>query len=92
LASLSQTYDPSGLTAWRAMVELVVYDAIERKAYWLYFQKYFDEDKTREPKAKATTVTVRIPIGNVISETTIDYMRARKAKFMARFAKVNHHD
>jgi hypothetical protein len=73
-------------------VFLVVYDALERKAYWLYFQKYFDEDKTREPKPKATTVTVRIPIGNVMSEAAIDHMRAIRAECTARFAKVKHHD
>jgi hypothetical protein len=73
-------------------VFLIVYDAIAAKAYWLYFQKYFSDDKTRDPKAKATTVTVRIPIENELSGATIDYMRARKTKFMARFAKVSHHD
>jgi hypothetical protein len=69
-----------------------VYDAFGRTGYWLYFQKYFADDKTRKPAAKATTVTVRIPIDNVMSDTTIDYMRATKAEFMARFAKVKHHD
>ncbi len=73
-------------------VFLIVYDAIDRKAYWLYFQKYFSDDKTRVPKAKATTVTVRIPIANELSAATIDYMRARKTTFMARFAKAVHHD
>ena len=73
-------------------VFLIVYDAIDRNAYWLYFQKYFSDDKTREPTAKATTVTVRIPIGNELSAATIDYMRARKTTFMARFAKAVHHD
>ena len=73
-------------------VFLIVYDAASRKAYWLYFQKYFKDDKTREPKAKATTVTVRIPIANEMSDATVDYMRGRKAAFMARFAKVSHHD
>jgi hypothetical protein len=73
-------------------VFLIVYDAINRKAYWLYFQKHFKDDKNREPKARATTVTVRIPVANELSEATIDYMRARKTAFMARFAKVHHHD
>jgi len=73
-------------------VFLIVYDAIDRKAYWLYFQKYFSDDKTRDPKAKATTVTVRIPIANELSAATIDYMRAWKTTFMARFAKAVHHD
>lgn len=73
-------------------VFLIVYDSTVRKAYWLYFQKYFEDDKTRKPKAKATTVTVKIPIGNELSEAAVDYMRARKTTFMARFAKVRHHD
>jgi hypothetical protein len=73
-------------------VFLIVYDAVARKAYWLYFQKYFKDDKAREPKAKATTVTVRIPIANEMSDATVDYMRGRKAAFMARFAEVSHHD
>lgn len=73
-------------------VFLIVYDAVMAKAYWLYFQKHFSDDKIRVPKAKSTTVTVRIPIGNELSATTINYMRARKATFMARFAKVVHHD
>jgi hypothetical protein len=73
-------------------VFLIVYDAIDRKAYWLYFQKYFTDDKMRQPKAKATTVTLRIPISNVMSGATIDYMRARKTTFMARFTKAVYHD
>ncbi len=73
-------------------VFLIVYDAIERKAYWAYFQQYFTEDEGREPKTRATTVTLRIPIGNELPDATIEYMRARKRSFMARFAKVAHHD
>ena len=37
-------------------------------------------------------MTVRIPVANELSEATIDYMRDRKAAFMARFAKGIHHD
>jgi hypothetical protein len=73
-------------------VFLIVYDAVVAKAYWLYFQKHFSDDKTRVPKAKSKTVTVRIPIANELSAATIDYMREKKAIFMARFAKVGHHD
>jgi hypothetical protein len=73
-------------------VFLIVYDAIIRKAYSLYFQKYFTDDKSREPKARATTVTVRIPIADEMSEQTLDDMRVIKARFMARFARVRHHD
>jgi hypothetical protein len=73
-------------------VFLIVYDAVDRKAYWLYFQHYFTESKEREPKARATTVTLRIPIVQEMTDATIDYMRARKTTFMTRFARVPHHD
>jgi hypothetical protein len=73
-------------------VFLIVYDASLRKAYWLYFQRYFAEDDARKPGERATTVTVRIPIANEMSDSTVDYMRSSKAAFMARFAKVSHHD
>jgi hypothetical protein len=73
-------------------VFLIVYDAIDRKAYWLYIQKYFRYDRSRGPKAKATTVTVRIPVDNEMSESTIDYMCARKTAFMASFTLGRHHD
>jgi hypothetical protein len=66
--------------------------AVIAKAYWVYFQKHFADDKTRAPKPRSTTVTVRIPIGKELSAATIDYMRAVKATFMAIFAKVTHHD
>jgi hypothetical protein len=72
-------------------VFLIVYDALVRKAYWLYFQAYFQSETAREPRANATKVNVRIPIADELSEATIDYMRDRKVAFMERFAEVRHH-
>lgn len=73
-------------------VFLIVYDAVARKAYWLYFQKYFEDDPVRKPQAAAKWITLRIPVTNELSEVTVDYMRERKAAFLTRFAKVRHHD
>ena len=50
------------------------------------------EDRNREPRAKVTTVTVRVPVANEMSDTTIGYIRAKKTAIMANFAKVSHHD
>lgn len=73
-------------------VFVIVYDAVNRKAYWLYFQKHFKDDKSREPKAKAKAVTIRIPIANVMSTTTISFMRAKKAAIMVSLSRASHHD
>jgi hypothetical protein len=73
-------------------VFLIVYDAIDRKAYWIHVQQYFKDDKSRGPGKRATTVTVRIPVANEMSESTIDYMRARKTAFMASLTLGRHHD
>ncbi len=71
-------------------VFLIVYDAANSDAYWLYVQKYFDDDPSRMPSKKASTVTVRIPITNTLTAATIDYMKDRKDKRLAQFKKVKH--
>ena len=69
---------------------LIVFDAAYSVAYWLYIQKYFTDDPSQKPGPKATTVTVRIPAGNVFSVATIKYMKDRKDKVMAKYTKVKH--
>ncbi len=73
-------------------VFLILYDAQERRAYWLYLQAYFVEDSRRRPKAGIKTVTVRIPMTHEFTEDTVDYMRAKKAAILAQQGKVVHHD
>lgn len=73
-------------------VFLIVYDAMTRTAYWLYFQKYFGDEETRKPNSNTTTVTVRIPVGDVLSETTMAYMRESMTRCTAELARVRHHD
>lgn len=52
-------------------VLLVLYDAQEDKAYWLYVQEYFRQIQWRRRAAAATTVTVHIPADNVLDEAAI---------------------
>jgi hypothetical protein len=68
----------------RMPVFLILYDAQEKKAYWLYVQNYFAEDPLRRPREGVKTVTVRIPAENEFTEATVDYMRARKAAILAQ--------
>ncbi len=52
-------------------VILVVYDAAEDKAYWLHVQGYFRGQEWAERAKAATTVTVHVPISNVLDEAAI---------------------
>lgn len=58
---------------------LVLYDASKIIAYYLYLQECFTAGFARKPRAKATWMTVRVPVANAFTEQTVDYMRERKA-------------
>jgi hypothetical protein len=74
----------------RMPVFLILYDAREKKAYWLYVQAYFAESLQRRPRKGLKSVTVRIPVANELTEDTIDYMRDRKAARLARMGDADH--
>lgn len=72
-------------------VFLILYDALERNAYWLYVQEYFTSDKHRRPGKRSKTLAIRIPLANTFVEDTVDYMRARKTAILAQIGgKVVH--
>jgi hypothetical protein len=58
-------------------VVLVVYDAREDVAYWLYVQAHFAAG--RAPAGRRQTVTARIPTANVLDEAAIRRFAAAKA-------------
>lgn len=69
-------------------VFLVLYDAKEIKAYWLYVQANFN--KAKKSRKTAKSITVRVPVKNEFTEQTVDYMRARKAALLK--AEVQHEE
>jgi hypothetical protein len=72
-------------------VFLVLYDAQEKKTFWLYVQEYFAADPSRKPKASAKSLTVRVPIVNQFAEATVEFMRESKGKVLAEIAgKISH--
>ncbi len=73
-------------------VFLIVYDAREAVAYWLYFQEYFNSGKGKRPGKKAKSVTVRIPAKNKFTAETVDYMRDRKTAILRRLEGHIRHD
>jgi hypothetical protein len=70
---------------------LVIYDAQERKAHWLYVQAYFTAHPSRRPKQGAKTLTLQVPLANEFTEDTVEYARARKAVIVSQSkARVYH--
>jgi hypothetical protein len=63
-------------------VFLVLYDAQERKAYWVHVQDYFATPSFK-PKRGAKTFRLYLPVANEFTEQTVDEMRARKAEILA---------
>lgn len=60
-------------------VFLVLYDAQTANAYYLYIQEYFSDSMVKKPKKNAKSVTVRVPVKNLFTERTVDYMQDREA-------------
>lgn len=65
-------------------VFLILYDARNKKAYWLYVQEHFAFDPSLKPKAGARSLTLRVPIVNEFTEATVDYTRESKSKVLAQ--------
>jgi hypothetical protein len=63
-------------------VILILYDASKRRAYWLYIQRYFDENPSRKPKQGAKTVRLRVPKRQVVNRAAIKMMRAYKQRVL----------
>lgn len=55
----------------RQPVILVLYDAQEDVAYWLFVQNYFRQVEWMARAAATTTVTVHIPASNIVDEMAI---------------------
>ena len=59
-------------------VFLILYDAKSDRAYWQYVQGYFESNTGLRPKTNATSISVRLPVGNEFNEGTVEYARTRK--------------
>jgi hypothetical protein len=69
-------------------VFLFVYDARKTQAYWLYVQAYFKSHKVKKPRKNSGSITVRVPVQNILTEHTVDYMRQKKAEVLK--AEIKH--
>lgn len=70
---------------------LILYDAAARVAYWLYVQRYFEEDATRRPKKHQKHVRVRIPKANVVGAAFVAFVREQKVRVISQARKAIDH-
>ena len=73
-------------------VFLILYDAKEARAYWLYVQEYLSSGSGRRPAKKAKSMTFRVPVINEFSAGTVDYMRGRKTAILQQVKRHVHHE
>lgn len=72
-------------------VFLVLYDAVRRRAYWVYVQSYFGSHPVVGTPGQS--VRVRIPQRQALTKRTIEYMRDRKLNiFRQSQGIIQHHD
>jgi hypothetical protein len=67
-------------TAELMPVVLILFDASRRRAYWVYVQRYFAGEPSRQPRRKAKTVRIRVPKRQVVSGGAIGKMRSYKQR------------
>lgn len=72
-------------------VFLILYDAIEGRAYWQYMQAYFGSALSSRPRKGAASVMIRLPVGNKFDESTVDYARAKKQSVLDQLTGATHH-
>lgn len=65
-------------------VVLVVYDAAQDVAYWLHVQEYLPNRPRSRISEFSTTLTLRIPIAQLLTPEAVDIIRARKNRLVPR--------
>lgn len=61
-------------------VILVLYDAISRRAFWLYFKQFFLDNPIRRPRKGAKWVRVQVPSSQQMSPQAIVELRRLKSE------------
>jgi len=74
-------------------VILIVYDAQQDKAYWLYTQEYFENSPNFRIKPGQTKVNLHISKNNLVSEAAIQEFRRYKEDVLGQIKQgaIKHH-
>jgi hypothetical protein len=68
----------------RFPVILVLFDATERRAYWVHVQDYFAGSPPRRPKKRAKTIRVLVPRRQVVNRRAVARWRIAKGAVAVR--------
>ncbi|HVJ78252.1 MAG TPA: DUF4365 domain-containing protein [Hyphomicrobium sp.] len=71
-------------------VYLVMFDARNEKAYWLYLQQYIKTNGIDVASLAGKSLTVHIPLCQVLDGPSVNSWRDDKAAILAQIAKVDH--
>jgi hypothetical protein len=83
------------LVHWLAQplpVILIVYDALRDVAYWLYVQSHFRQRKDFNLFTAGQTVTVQVPLTNVVRTSALRQFRRFRNRVLAQMRKVIHEE
>jgi hypothetical protein len=85
----------SDLVLWLAQplpVILIVYDAHEEIAYWLYVQSYFRRQKGFNLFTAGKTVTVQVPTAHVVNTAAVRRFARFRDRVLAQMREVVHEE
>jgi hypothetical protein len=76
----------------RRPVLLILYEARRDTAYWLYVHSYFRRQREFNLFAAAKTVTVVVPVANVITPAAVRRFARFRDRILEQIRKVIHED
>lgn len=65
-------------------VFLVVYEAAQDRAYWMYLQPYFGTGRVPRSVRLQTTATVHLPVENLLDDSAIERIAQIKRRILAQ--------
>jgi hypothetical protein len=71
-------------------VILIVYDARQDRAYWLYVQSHFRERKGFNLFTAGGTVTVQVPTANIVDPKAVRRFARFRDRILDQIRKVSH--
>jgi hypothetical protein len=68
-------------------VILIIFDSVKKKAYWLYFQKYF-QDNTIKIKSHTKSLSLSIPTRNKVHQKSLQRFKEFKNELLNQVKKM----
>jgi hypothetical protein len=72
-------------------VMLIVYDALEDRAYWLYIQRYFEQRRRPGLAGAADKLSVDVPTGNVFDGGAVRQFAEFRNNILAQVSRIIRH-